>query len=60
MNTPGLKDAVDDAEAAMKLHHAFVAGRNAGMVGLTVNPHPSGSPEALEWDRGRSITKEAA
>lgn len=56
--TPGFKEAVDAAEAAIKSHNAFGEGLRAAYG--APNPHKPGTSEYEEWKRGYYSSKEAA
>jgi hypothetical protein len=63
METPGFKEAVDNAEQALKLNSAFTEGQRAGYLDVPpgLNPFVFGTLEHSEWARGHETTfKEVA
>ena len=58
MNTPGFKESIDAAEAALKVNSAFQEGQRAGMLDVSpgLNPFVNGTAEHGEWARGHAVT----
>lgn len=48
-----------DTRSPQQEHEALIDGQRAGILGLGagLNPHPLGTRENAEWERGRSTTE---